>query len=37
MAENIYVQERIPYVNTESRSIEEISATIIQAMNIERV
>lgn len=37
MAENIFVQERIPYVNTESRSIEEISATIIQAMNIERV
>lgn len=36
MAENIYMQERIPYVNTESRSIEEISATIIQKMNIER-
>lgn len=36
MAENIYVQERIPYVNTESRSIEEISATIIQKKQIER-
>ncbi len=36
MAENIYLQERIPFVNTQKRSIEEISATIIQKMQIER-
>lgn len=36
MAENIYIQERIPFVNTEYRSIEEISAIIIQQKDLAR-
>ncbi len=36
VAENIYKLEGIPYINTENKSIEEISATIMHKMGLKR-